>query len=77
MLAECYDLSVQCDSQSHVLPVRASFNGLTRRECWAAARRAGWKVHKDGRALCRHCAAARPRVLLGHNAAITSRSAQE
>lgn len=56
MIAECYDLSVQCDNNlAHVLPVRASFNGPNRRYCWAVARRAGWRIAEPDTAICPTC----------------------
>lgn len=54
MIAECYDLTVQCD-EFHLGSRGASFNGPNRRYCWKLAKLAGWVLRKDGAAFCPHC----------------------
>lgn len=55
MIAECYDLSVQCDNTAHILPVREQFTGPNKRYCWKEARTSGWHLRKGGDALCPKC----------------------
>ena len=61
MLAEAFDLTVQCDGK-HVMAVGASFTTMSRRASWKEARVAGWKVWKDGRALCPTCVRTQGRI---------------
>jgi len=60
MIAECYDLTVQCDDPfgrhvDHQSP-RAAFNGRNASVCHKEAREVGWLIKQPDSALCPDCA---------------------
>lgn len=59
MIAECYDLTLQCDFHPYPEVYRGTFTGASRTDCWRQARAAGWRLYDAQHlAKCKFCAAA-------------------
>lgn len=55
-VAECYDLSVQCDGEHPPgVYVRNDFTGTNKREAHVAMRKVGWKLGPNFTAYCPAC----------------------
>jgi hypothetical protein len=52
--AHRYEITVQCDGQ-HALKRFRVYTGADQRDCKRQAIADGWKLMKDGRALCADC----------------------